>query len=146
MDAGGLVSDEICIGILKEQMDHPDNKGGVIIDGVPRTMPQVEMIDKLMQESGKKITKVIEFYIPEQMLIERIQGRRIHQDSGRSYHVKFHPPQVDGKDDVTGEDLIQRKDDNSDSLMTRLDIYQKQSKPILEHYMKQGLVLRIDAN
>ena len=123
MEAGGLVSDDLVIELFKEQLSKPENAKGLLLDGFPRTVAQAEKLDTMLSENGQKINKVIEFVIEDDVLVERIEGRRIHPASGRSYHVKFNPPKEEGKDDVTGEDLIQRKDDNADALKTRLASY-----------------------
>ena len=106
MKAGGLVPDDLVIGLFKEQLNKPENTNGLLLDGFPRTLPQAEKLDQMMTENGQKINIVIKFDIKDEVLIERIEGRRIHPASGRSYHVKFNPPKIEGKDDVTGEDLI----------------------------------------
>ena len=120
MAAGGLVSDDLVIALFKEQLTKPENAKGLLLDGFPRTVAQAEKLDAMLTESGQKINKVIEFRIDDAVLVERIEGRRIHQASGRSYHIKFNPPKVEGKDDVTGEDLMQRPDDNAEALTKRL--------------------------
>mmetsp|Transcript_48303 Transcript_48303/g.121657 ORF Transcript_48303/g.121657 Transcript_48303/m.121657 type:complete len:249 (-) Transcript_48303:105-851(-) len=158
MDAGGLVSDEIVIGIIAERIQQPDCQPGFILDGFPRTVDQALALDKLLAESGNRVTAVLAFDIPSEVLEERVCGRWIHKASGRSYHVKFAPPkamklQSDGKpdpatmlDDATGEALMQRGDDTAEALKSRLDSYYKKTLPILDHYRPSGIVQHVDAN
>jgi adenylate kinase len=130
MDAGGLVSDEIIIGLVKERIAQPDCAKGFLFDGFPRTIPQADA----MKAAGVKLDLVLEIDVPDDAIIERMSGRRVHQPSGRSYHLKFNPPKVEGKDDVTGEDLIQRADDSEATVRHRLDVYQKQTRPLVAYY------------
>jgi len=147
MESGGLVSDDIVIGIIKDGIKSPDCKKGFILDGFPRTTAQAEKLDEmLVTERVGKIDNVLEFKVPDEMLVERICGRWIHAASGRSYHTKFAPPKVAGKDDITGEPLTQRKDDNADTLKSRLAAFHSQTKPVVDYYAKQGLYSPIDAN
>src|SRR6476620_6330355 len=118
MDAGGLVSDDIIIGLVKDRLKEDDCKNGYLFDGFPRTIPQAEA----MKEAGVAIDYVLEIDVPFDAIIERMSGRRVHVASGRTYHVKFNPPKVPGKDDVTGEDLIQRDDDREDTVKNRLAV------------------------
>lgn len=142
---GELVSDEIVLGLIKSAMDEPECEKGMLLDGFPRTMGQAEELDKMFSAAGRKIDKVVEFKVDDGILIERIEGRRIHKASGRSYHVKFNPPKVEGKDDETGEPLIQRPDDNAEALKTRLKAYHEQTSPILGYYAKKNVLLTVDA-
>jgi adenylate kinase len=130
MDAGALVSDEIIIGLVKERIAQPDCANGFLFDGFPRTIPQAEA----MKEAGVKLDLVLEIDVPDEAIIERMSGRRVHVASGRTYHVKFNPPKADGKDDVTGEELIQRKDDEEATVRTRLQVYQSQTRPLVDYY------------
>jgi adenylate kinase len=130
MDAGGLVSDEIIIGLVKERISQADCAKGFLFDGFPRTIPQADA----MKAAGVKLDLVLEIDVPFEAIIERMSGRRVHVASGRTYHVKFNPPKVDGKDDVTGEDLIQRKDDEEATVRTRLQVYQDQTRPLVDYY------------
>jgi adenylate kinase len=130
MDAGGLVSDEIIIGLVKERITQPDCASGFLFDGFPRTIPQADA----MKAAGVKIDLVLEIDVPDEAIIERMSGRRVHVASGRSYHVKFNPPKVTGKDDVTGEDLIQRKDDEEATVLARLQVYHAQTRPLVDYY------------
>ena len=146
MKAGGLVSDDLVIQLFKEQLGKPENAKGLLLDGFPRTLVQAQKLDAMMQESGQKINLVLEFAIADELLVERIEGRRIHPASGRSYHIKFKPPKVEGKDDVTGEDLIQRADDNADALKARLKSFHELTTPISSHYAEKGVLIKIDAS
>ena len=145
MERGELVSDELVIGLFKEQMTQPECERGMLMDGFPRTVIQAEKLDAMFKEQGKSISKVIEFKIDDAVLVERIEGRRIHKASGRSYHTKFNPPKVEGKDDITGEELMQRKDDTAEVLNKRLGAYHKQTSPILDYYMKKNLLYSVNA-
>ncbi len=130
MDSGGLVSDDIIIGLVKERIAQPDCANGFLFDGFPRTIPQAEA----MKNAGVKLDLVLEIDVPDAAIIERMSGRRVHQASGRTYHVKFNPPKVDGKDDLTGEPLIQRDDDAEATVRKRLDVYQSQTRPLVSYY------------
>lgn len=130
MDAGGLVSDDIIIGLVKERIQQADCANGFLFDGFPRTIPQAEA----MKQAGVKLDLVLEIDVPDEAIIERMSGRRVHVASGRTYHVKYNPPKQAGKDDVTGEELIQRKDDEEATVRTRLDVYQKQTRPLVDYY------------
>jgi adenylate kinase len=130
MDAGGLVSDEIIIGLVKERITQPDCANGFLFDGFPRTIPQADA----MKAAGVKIDVVLEIDVPDTAIIERMSGRRVHVASGRTYHVKYNPPKAEGKDDVTGEDLIQRDDDKEETVRKRLDIYHQQTRPLVDYY------------
>jgi adenylate kinase len=132
MDSGALVSDEIIIGLVKERIAQPDCARGFLFDGFPRTIPQAEA----MREGGVRIDVVLEIDVPDAAIIERMSGRRVHAASGRTYHVKYNPPKVAGKDDVTGEDLIQREDDKEETVRKRLEVYQKQTRPLVDYYAK----------
>ncbi len=123
MEKGELVPDELVIGLIKGALDQPECERGVLLDGFPRTDVQAEKLDKMFKNKGLKIDKAIEFKVNDDVLIERIEGRRVHPPSGRSYHMKFNPPKVAGKDDITGEPLIQRKDDNAEVLKKRMHAY-----------------------
>ncbi|CAK4373973.1 unnamed protein product [Aphanomyces euteiches] len=146
MESGALVTDEIVIGIIEDAIKSPECRRGFILDGFPRTVVQAQKLDEMLASSNTQVDKVVNFNIPDQVLVERISGRRIHANSGRSYHVKFNPPKVEGIDDVTGEPLIQRKDDNVDTLSARLDAFHKQTQPVIDFYAKQGKVVEVNAN
>jgi adenylate kinase len=130
MDAGSLVSDDIIIGLVKERIAQPDCANGFLFDGFPRTIPQAEA----MKEAGVRLDVVLEIDVPDAAIIERMSGRRAHLASGRTYHVVFNPPKVAGKDDVTGEDLVQRADDHEDTVRKRLEVYQSQTRPLVAYY------------
>lgn len=146
MERGDLVPDEVVNGIVGEALKAPECAKGFILDGFPRTIGQAKALDTMLQEQGKKIDDVILLEVPDDQLVRRITGRRIHKPSGRSYHVEFNPPKVSGIDDVTGEPLIQRKDDNEETLRPRLKNYHAQTSPLANYYKKQGLLRQIDAN
>ncbi len=130
MDSGGLVSDDIIIGLVKERIAQPDCAGGFLFDGFPRTIPQADA----MKAAGVKLDHVVEIDVPDAAIIERMSGRRAHLPSGRTYHVKFNPPKVEGLDDVTGEPLIQRDDDKEETVRKRLQVYQSQTRPLVDYY------------
>ncbi|MGR4870079.1 adenylate kinase [Variovorax sp. LARHSF232] len=130
MDAGALVSDDLIINLVKERIAQPDCASGFLFDGFPRTIPQADA----MKAAGVKIDYVLEIDVPFSDIIERMSGRRSHPASGRTYHVKFNPPKVEGKDDVTGEDLIQREDDKEETVRKRLDVYSQQTRPLVDYY------------
>lgn len=130
MDAGGLVPDEVIIGMIKERIKDTDCKDGFLFDGFPRTIPQAEA----MKQAGVDIDYVVEIDVPDEEIIKRMSGRRMHLASGRTYHVVFNPPKVAGKDDVTGEDLVQRDDDKEETVMKRLEVYHNQTKPLVSYY------------
>ncbi len=130
MDAGGLVSDDIIIGLVKDRLQQDDCKAGYMFDGFPRTIPQADA----MKDAGVPIDFVLEIDVPDSEIVERMSGRRAHLASGRTYHVKYNPPKVEGKDDVTGEDLVQRDDDKEETVKKRLDVYHAQTKPLVEYY------------
>ena len=130
MDSGALVSDDIIIGLVKERITQPDCANGFLFDGFPRTIPQADA----MKEAGVKLDYVLEIDVPFDAIIERMSGRRSHPASGRTYHVKFNPPKVAGKDDVTGEELIQREDDKEETVKKRLQVYSDQTRPLVDYY------------
>lgn len=117
MNRGDLVPDDLIVGLIKDKMNVPECSRGFILDGFPRTMKQAEKLDEILTQEGSQIDKVFKFNVKDELLTERITGRRIHKKSGRSYHLKYNPPKVDGKDDITGEDLMQRKDDTKETLV-----------------------------
>jgi adenylate kinase len=130
MDSGALVSDDIIIGLVKERLTQPDCARGYLFDGFPRTIPQAEA----MREAKVAIDYVLEIDVPAEEIVVRMSGRRAHLASGRTYHVKFNPPKAEGKDDVTGEPLVQRDDDREETVRKRLEVYQAQTKPLVDFY------------
>ena len=130
MDAGGLVSDDIIIGLVKDRLTQPDCANGYLFDGFPRTIPQAQA----MKDAGVPIDYVLEIDVPFDAIIDRMSGRRVHPASGRTYHIKFNPPKVAGVDDVTGEPLIQRDDDKEETVRKRLQVYNDQTRPLVEYY------------
>jgi len=130
MDAGGLVSDDIIIGLVKDRLKQADCANGYLFDGFPRTTRQADA----MKDAGVAIDYVLEIDVPDSAIVERMSGRRVHPGSGRSYHVKFNPPKVEGKDDVTGEPLVQRDDDKEETVLKRLAVYHDQTKVLLGYY------------
>ncbi len=130
MDSGALVSDDIIIGLVKERIAQPDCVNGFLFDGFPRTIPQADA----MKAAGVKLDFVLEIDVPDEAIIERMSGRRSHAPSGRTYHVKFNPPKVAGRDDVTGEELVQREDDKEETVRRRLQVYQDQTRPLVAYY------------
>ncbi len=130
MDEGGLVSDDIIIGLVKDRIQEPDCTNGFLFDGFPRTLPQADA----MRAAGVKIDYVVEIAVDDEEIVKRMSGRRAHLASGRTYHVVFNPPQVAGKDDVTGEDLVQRDDDKEEVVRKRLEVYHNQTAPLIHYY------------
>jgi len=132
MDAGNLVSDEIVIGLVQERLRQPDCANGYLFDGFPRTIPQAESL-KL---AGIEVDFVLEIDVDDAEIIRRMSGRRVHPASGRTYHVVFNPPKLAGKDDVSGEELVQRADDKEETVRKRLDVYRAQTRPLVEYYTR----------
>ena len=132
MDEGGLVSDDIIIGLVKDRLKEADCAEGYLFDGFPRTIPQADA----MKDAGVAIDYVLEIDVPDQAIIERMSGRRVHPTSGRTYHVKFNPPKAEGRDDVTGEELIQRDDDKEETVKKRLSVYHDQTEVLVDYYNK----------
>ena len=130
MDAGGLVTDEIILGLVKDRIAEDDCKNGFLFDGFPRTLPQADAL----KAQGVEIDGVVEIDVDDAEIVKRMSGRRVHLASGRTYHVTFNPPKVEGKDDETGEDLIQRDDDQEDTVKKRLEVYHDQTEPLIAYY------------
>lgn len=132
MDAGQLVSDDIIIELVAERLQQPDCEKGYLFDGFPRTIPQAEALKR----ANVALDFVVEIDVDDASIIERMSGRRVHPGSGRSYHVRFNPPKVEGKDDVTGEPLVQREDDREETVRKRLEVYRNQTRPLVDYYAK----------
>jgi adenylate kinase len=132
MDSGGLVPDDVIIGLVKERIKESDCQKGFLFDGFPRTIPQADA----MKDAGVQIEAVVDIDVPDEEIIKRMSGRRVHLPSGRTYHVTFNPPKEEGKDDVTGEPLIQRDDDKEETVKKRLEIYHSQTEPLIDYYKK----------
>jgi adenylate kinase len=155
MESGGLVSDELVVNLIRERIAADDCSKGFILDGFPRTMEQTQMLDAMLAEAGEKVGFVVALDVPDEVLTERICGRWVHKESGRSYHIKFAPPKSLGDqapsvttmlDDETGQPLMQRKDDTEEALKSRLEAYHSQTVPILAHYGPAGIVTKVDAD
>ena len=134
MDAGKLVTDELVIALVKERIAQEDCRNGFLLDGFPRTIPQADA----MKEAGITVDYVLEFDVPDELIVDRIVGRRVHAASGRVYHIKFNPPKVEGKDDVTGEELTTRKDDQEETVRKRLVEYHQMTAPLIGYYTKEA--------
>lgn len=141
MDAGGLVSDDIIMGLIKERLRQPDCENGYLFDGFPRTIAQAEA----MRTEGIGVDYVVEIAVPDEEIIRRMSGRQVHPASGRTYHVEFNPPREKGKDDVTGEPLIQRDDDKEETVRKRLEVYHEQTAPLIDYYTRWGQTDDADA-
>lgn len=147
MDAGQLVSDDIIIGLVKERIAAPDCKNGFLFDGFPRTIPQAQAL----VDAGIAIDGVVELQVPDEKIINRMSGRRVHLASGRTYHIVYNPPKVEGKDDITGEDLVIRDDDKEETVRSRLEVYHQQTEPLVAFYKDlaskgQTYYLALDGN
>lgn len=147
MDAGQLVSDDIIIGLVKERISQDDCKNGFLLDGVPRTIPQAQAI----MDAGIEIDAVVELQLADEKIVKRMSGRRVHLPSGRTYHIVYNPPKVEGKDDVTGEPLTIRADDEESTVRSRLSVYHEQTEPLVAFYKKLATegktkYLEVDAN
>ncbi|KAK4537496.1 hypothetical protein CDCA_CDCA12G3521 [Cyanidium caldarium] len=146
MDAGGLVSDSVVLGLVRENLRRPECAKGFILDGFPRTLQQAQMLDALVgEEPGTSLTAVLNFAVDDEQLVKRITGRLFHPTSGRSYHTEFNPPQQPMRDDVTGEPLVQRSDDNEETLQKRLAAFHESTRPVLDYYRQRGILFQIDA-
>jgi len=132
MDAGGLVSDDIIVGLVNDRLREPDCRNGYLFDGFPRTIPQADAL----RDAGVALDYVLEIDVPDAAIVERMSGRRVHPASGRTYHVKYNPPKVPDRDDVTGEPLIQREDDREETVRKRLAVYHEQTAPLIAYYKK----------
>ena len=144
IDGGNLVSDEIVVGIVEERIFQNDCAVGYMLDGFPRNKEQAKKLDAMLVGQNQKIDIVLRFLLKDEVVVRRIAGRRFHVESGRSYHVEFNPPEITGKDDLTGEPLIQRADDNEEVVQSRLNIYHEQTEPLVKYYEKKGVLVSID--
>ncbi len=144
MDAGQLVPDEVVIGIVKERLQQPDCEKGFILDGFPRTIPQAEALDKILEELGKKIDAVINIQVPEEEVVKRIVNRRTCKNCGAVYHLIYNPPKEDNKCDKCGGELYQRDDDKEEVVRQRYKVYKEQTEPLVEYYAKKGVLYNID--
>ncbi len=140
LDSGELVPDELTIELVRDRLSQEDAKKGFILDGFPRTIPQAEALDGFA-----RIDKVVRFILGDEEIVKRLSGRRVHKASGRTYHIEFSPPKAPGKDDVTGEELMQRPDDREESIKNRLEVYRRQTEPLVDYYQERGLLVDIDA-
>jgi len=141
MDAGGLVSDEIIVGLVRDRLREPDTANGYLFDGFPRTIPQADAL----KQAGVGIDYVLEIDVPDTDIIDRMSGRRVHAASGRTYHVRFNPPRAEGRDDLTGEPLIQRDDDKEETVRKRLDVYHAQTRALVDYYSRGAASGEADA-
>ena len=146
MDAGELVPDSTIIGIIKDRLDKDDCENGFVLDGFPRTLAQAEALEDLMKKSGKKLDKVLSFDVPDELIIQRIAGRRVCPKCGASYHIEFNSPKEEGICDACGSNLIIRKDDNADTVKNRLENYHNQTAPLIDFYKDMGVFAQIDGS
>ncbi len=146
MDAGGLVPDEVTIGIVKDRLSQDDCEKGFLLDGFPRTIAQAEALEELLSTLGRELDHVINIHVPEELLVERLTGRRVSPSSGKTYHVMYNPPKVEGKCDLDGSDLIQRDDDKPETVKKRIEVNQQQAQPLIDFYESKGYLKHIDGD
>lgn len=146
MDKGQLVPDEIILGMVKERLSQPDCAKGFILDGFPRTVAQAEALDKILSEMGKKLDFALALVVPDDLLVERLTGRRTCKSCGMMFHVKYKPPKVDGKCDACGGELYQRPDDNEETVRNRLKVYHESTAPLIDYYKGKGILKEIDGS
>ena len=144
IDKGKLVSDKIVIGIVRDRIFSTECECGYMLDGFPRTLAQAEKLDQILSDRNQKIDVVFRLCVPDDMAIRRIAGRRFHITSGRSYNIEFNPPKIEGRDDITGEKLVQREDDKEEIVQSRLNTYHELTEPLVRYYQKQGILKAID--
>lgn len=144
MDKGQLVPDELTIDLVKDRLQQEDCKNGFLLDGFPRTVAQAEALDKFLHEDNQSINSALLIDVPQEYILERMTGRRVCNSCGASYHVKFNPSKVDGKCDICGSNLIQRKDDSEETVRERLDVYSKQTQPLVQYYSDKKVLSTID--
>ena len=146
MNRGELVPDDIILNMMRERLQQSNCDNGYILDGFPRTIPQAEGLDLLLSHINQELDLAILLNLKDDIIVKRMGGRRVHPDSGRVYHIEYNPPKIDSKDDVTGEDLIIRSDDQEKTVRRRLEVYHYQTSPLIEYYDKKSLLSKIDAN
>lgn len=144
MDKGLLVPDELVVSIVKDRLSKEDCQGGFLLDGFPRTIEQAEALDEELVKMGIKLDKVVNIYADKEILIERAIGRRICKKCGAAYHIKFNPPKVENVCDIDEGELFQRDDDNRETVATRIEVYEKQTQPLIDYYSKKGIIINID--
>ena len=144
IDKGELVSDELVIGIVRDRIFSTECECGYMLDGFPRTLTQAEKLDQILSDRNQKIDIVFRLCVPDDVSIRRIAGRRFHIKSGRSYNIEFNPPKIEGRDDITGEKLVQREDDREEIVQSRLNTYHELTEPLVRYYQKQGILKAID--
>lgn len=144
MDKGQLVPDELTIDLVKDRLTHEDCKGGFLLDGFPRTVKQAEALEDFLRDSGSAIDTALLINVPSEFILERMTGRRVCPSCGASYHIKFNPPKVNGKCDVCGSEVVQRKDDSEDTVKERLDVYERQTQPLVDFYASKDQLFVVD--
>ena len=146
IDRGNLVPDQITIGMVKERLNREDARGGALLDGFPRTIPQAEALDGILEELGEELSAVISIEVPEEVLVERASGRRICRSCGKSYHLTFHPPAEEGICDKDGGELYQREDDQPETVRQRLAVYWNQTSPLIDYYQERELLKKVNGD